>query len=539
VGLSLALCLHKHCRFGLKDSNVDIVIYEQSYGFAEDVGAGMGLHPNGLRILRDVDLLRDLLQAGQPLMQRRWTRHDGHVITDLQENSITINRIQKILGQQNEELEPRQTYWQGDETMHNENESLVSIGIRRWKLQKVLLTAVLQKTGISISYGKRVVQVGQDFGRRRHYSGDAKPPAFAVQNSDQDQERPLKLSMQDGTLAYADVLFAADGNRSSIRDQMMKQLHEKSVRNGLNLAFSGMSGSKQTIDKQQSLSSTKIQANTPDWSDLSKNNYMSRTVPEMAYSGMSCVMGIAEIKSQDLSTFSGTSYPSSAVSNSHAVIFPTGPNELCFQYYFPVPKKIARPGDWSPLTENTEKAELSELATKLRSDGWLEDYIKPIENSRLAVRFGICLLKPKSLTQFSFNVDKRIVLLGDAAHPSIPYLGQGAQVGLEDVGTLALLLQHYCLDKQTNTFSLDNFARAMRLYDKIRIPRTTYMLDQGLLFGRHQEMRSSGDEASRATAESEIKESVAKTKELPGMILGSDFDYRIAVHEAIRQEMDG
>jgi 2-polyprenyl-6-methoxyphenol hydroxylase-like FAD-dependent oxidoreductase len=61
----------------------------------------------------------------------------------------------------------------------------------------------------------------------------------------------------------------------------------------------------------------------------------------------------------------------------------------------------------------------------------------------------------------------RIVLLGDAAHPPVPYTGQGAQMGLEDAGCLALLIQKLCLDTY-GSFRVDKFSEAMQIYEDLR-----------------------------------------------------------------------
>ena len=42
------------------------------------------------------------------------------------------------------------------------------------------------------------------------------------------------------------------------------------------------------------------------------------------------------------------------------------------------------------------------------------------------------------------SADGRVILLGDAAHPPVPYIGQGAMMAMEDVGVLVRCLRHYC-----------------------------------------------------------------------------------------------
>lgn len=67
----------------------------------------------------------------------------------------------------------------------------------------------------------------------------------------------------------------------------------------------------------------------------------------------------------------------------------------------------------------------------------------------------------------------RVTLLGDAAHPMTPNLGQGACQALEDALVLA-----YCL-AQT-----ENVSVALQLYQALRIPRTTRIVNRSWSLGR-------------------------------------------------------
>ena len=68
VGLVLALALKKHCNLN------GIEIYEQAKAFTDGVGAGIGMYPNGLRVIRDISpvLLRQIQEQGYPYLFRRW-----------------------------------------------------------------------------------------------------------------------------------------------------------------------------------------------------------------------------------------------------------------------------------------------------------------------------------------------------------------------------------------------------------------------------------------------------------------------------------
>jgi len=67
VGLTMALALNKHC--GMK-----VNLFEQVAAFHDDVGAGMGCYPNGLRVIQDIspDLLDDIQNIGFPYLLRRY-----------------------------------------------------------------------------------------------------------------------------------------------------------------------------------------------------------------------------------------------------------------------------------------------------------------------------------------------------------------------------------------------------------------------------------------------------------------------------------
>ena len=69
------------------------------------------------------------------------------------------------------------------------------------------------------------------------------------------------------------------------------------------------------------------------------------------------------------------------------------------------------------------------------------------------------LLGRDPLTRYA---DGRVVLLGDAAHPTLPFLAQGANMAIEDGMILARCLA------ASNTV-----AQALRRYETARVERTT------------------------------------------------------------------
>jgi salicylate hydroxylase len=208
VGLVLALAVKKHL-------GIIPEVYEKATAFHDDVGAAISMYSNGLRVIRDIspDLLHAIRENGAAYEYRRWENHQGKIIADSDEYILCDGE------------------WE-----------LSSIGIRRWKLQKVLYDAMIAE-GIPILFSKATVDVRQ---------------------SDHDL---TEVTFQDGTKRSTRLLFACDGGKSVIRG----------------IVAGGAS--------------------------------------KLHYTGVTCMMGIAQCKEQ---TFHGISFPSSAITNCHSVYFPTG-----------------------------------------------------------------------------------------------------------------------------------------------------------------------------------------------------------------------
>ena len=66
-------------------------------------------------------------------------------------------------------------------------------------------------------------------------------------------------------------------------------------------------------------------------------------------------------------------------------------------------------------------------------------------------------------------VNGRVALLGDACHPSLPFLAQGAVMALEDGCILARAFEEF-----------DTVDQALDLYQQSRIPRTTRAVEGAL-----------------------------------------------------------
>lgn len=530
-GLTLALCLdqvYNHRAGG--SGKLKIHVYEAAPAFAGEAGGAIGLYPNGLRVLKNISkgfeveggakfeasyppLLDNVRAAGCPYVYRRWMRHDGTEVAVAREDEllpqdgpekVVAPRKNSSAGKQ-ADLRPRGGTLGGlfggnkprtssastDSTATSSTDAsaggietdLISIGIRRWKYQKVLCDAC-EAVGIVIHFGKRLINV-----------------------SSIDNDKSL-LTFLDESTATASLLIGSDGINSATR---------------------------------------KYVANPTDDPEITKR--IEEFLP--AYTGTTCLMGAANVPRAR-----GISFPSSATTKCHACYYPTMvPDddeeddgeattdysddkryEQVFQIYFPTP--VERPDTWRTLTPEEAKVESRELASKLRDDGWDEQFIKPLESDTLTGVLRVGLRSRTALDVWhvggaNAGESARAVLLGDAAHPPVPYIGQGAMMAMEDAGTLSVILSKFCpVNDAGGEVDYSEFAAAMKAYESLRVDRTKTILGSSVELGKTQQKRA--DSALyNAWREWTIKAQVWAFGTLPVMRPGAAFNYVGKVEEVL------
>ncbi|KAL7625160.1 hypothetical protein AAE478_004375 [Parahypoxylon ruwenzoriense] len=84
-----------------------------------------------------------------------------------------------------------------------------------------------------------------------------------------------------------------------------------------------------------------------------------------------------------------------------------------------------------------------------------------------------------------FYARGRVAVLGDAAHASLPFAGNGAAQALEDAAVLNSLFSHRHRHRGAPAASRrGHIARALRAYDAVRRPRSQAVVDLARRFGR-------------------------------------------------------
>ncbi len=157
-----------------------------------------------------------------------------------------------------------------------------------------------------------------------------------------------------------------------------------------------------------------------------------------------------------------------------------GPNRSIVQYYV----SAGRTFNWIGISRSPQPARESWLA-----EGKIEDALAEYDGWHSTIR-TIIAATPKVLRQALYDREPlpdwqvgRIVLLGDAAHPMLPFYAQGGAQSIEDAYVLA-----GCIAE-----GQDRPLAALARFVKMRLPRTAWM--QGLA-RREEELYQTNDAAT-------------------------------------------
>ena len=147
--------------------------------------------------------------------------------------------------------------------------------------------------------------------------------------------------------------------------------------------------------------------------------------------------------------------------------------------------------------------ELGSLSNLLQDFSTYDSSIFPeLKADEPLYKWGIYIRPPlQSMTA------KNITLVGDAAHPMVPFLGQGACMAIEDAYSFAMLCK----------YKNGNFIDAQKIYDLIRSKRTKKIQKASLLQGKIYHMKNPMMVLAR--------NSIMKYTNIPGNDLKKIHDY--------------
>lgn len=313
---------------------ISVAVYEQA-GALGEVGAGVFIYPNSLRQLERIGLGEALARVGAKVGSgSEYCRMDGSVVGKI--------------------LTTDSSGWNGMYGMH------------RADLLNALADAL---PASSIHTGHRCVGFSQD-------------------------ENGARLTFENGNVANADVVIAADGINSVLQKHV-------------------------------------VEPSAPEYSGF------------RAYRGLISADKVPQWRREAHQVWMGD--------GKHFMVFPVRRGEL-LNYVGFVPTNDETVESWSAIGNRDELA-----ASFAGWDPRVTDLLDKVESC-----FWWGLYDRKPLAKWT---NGRLTLLGDAAHPMLPHLGQGANQAIEDGTALAVLLQ--------KCRTGGDVTEALQKYEAFRHPRTS------------------------------------------------------------------
>ncbi len=351
----------------LRQYGYDVQVFEQADGNSE-IGAGVQLSPNAMRVLMQLGLYHDLA----PLA----TEPHAATIRHHKTGAIYTRQVLRHLCRVNYKA-PYFQFFRPD-------------------LMRVLLTAA-HKAGVQINFGEKVSGYHQD-------------------------AQAAYLQLQSTRAPAGDIIIAADGLHSPIRAQMLGDSP---------LRFGGVVAWRGVIEARLVKGQLPFEATL--WAGKGKHfvaYYMQGA--ERYMQGAERINFVAVQRMQKMQKRSHHSD-----TNNYSANYSEGDNDELREAF----------AGWHSPVQNI-------LAAAQHSTLW-DLYDRPPSST-------IC--------------DGRIALLGDAAHPTLPFAAQGAAMAIEDANVIAHTIKNHNRAQGAQGAQGKNYnAIALLTYQKIRKPRTAYI----------------------------------------------------------------
>lgn len=202
---------------------------------------------------------------------------------------------------------------------------------------------------------------------------------------------------------------------------------------------------------------------------LNQFNPSSALIPPPSFTGLTQTSGHSPMPA----TFGAPGLKNWYGDAAHVISYPVSPTEVSWAITLPESDETQARESWRLYTPTEIREQRSILSARLA--GFEPRVLEMINSCDRLIKYG--LYDREELTSSQW-FSKRCVLVGDAAHPTSPHLGQGANQALEDSYWLAELLPDVPMGdsgQQSASEGVD-FERLFRQYAEKRQPRTSKLV---------------------------------------------------------------
>lgn len=384
-GLTLAIGLH--------DRGVPVHIFESASKFAE-IGAGIAIGPNAQAVLQRLNLYDDFLEFADFPSRNLFFQWR---LAEPEEQTFLSETLCKKFGM---------------------------ASIHRAELLDTFIKRVPEEI---CSFGKRLKSIEQ--------------PVSSSGKEEEEGEKKVKISFEDGSTYEADLVIGCDGIHSRVRGSL----------DPTTAGPSAVAGSDKLV-----------------WSGT------------WAYRGLIPRERFVAALGKEKGEFYADTAQMMLAKDSHILIFPIQGGQtvnvvamVTDRTQWPNRTPFPKGEPW--IQETSKQALLDDFST------YSSDMIKLLECIDKPSKWALHQVIP-SLTSYT---NGRVMVTGDAAHGGVPHQGAMAGQAIEDAHFVSNLLSHPKVNKY-------NLSRALQVVDKIRVPRANRVLETSLEAGDTYEFRGVG-----------------------------------------------